>query len=220
MTIKSRGWYYTGMEVYAKTEDKTPVKPTIQENKVEEIESTTSSNFFNQKELNLKALTGIEIENTKDESLDNSKNANLPISENLEILGANQKVLVFFGVYLERDICIVFKLDKLNLLSPEKSKTALKGVSLLKIHTKSDSVRIGAFQIWKATFLKVPEDDKKNDEPDTWPELVVSFTLPSTTQKRDLETHCLALKEVTYKKIKLVYKPDSIRTQGGRKTII
>lgn len=63
------------------------------------------------------------------------------------------------------------------------------------------------------------EGDKKNDDPDTWP-LDVSFTLPSMTIKRDLETHCVALKEVTYKKTKLVYKADSIRIQGGRKSII
>lgn len=120
----------------------------------------------------------------------------------------------FFGIYLESNIYEVFKLEKLKWLSSENSKSSLKGVSLLKIHTKNDSVRLGVFQIWKATFYKITEDDKKNDDPATWPELNISFTLSSVLRKQELEDHCVNLKEITYKIIKLIYKAGSIPTHG------
>lgn len=115
MTLKQRGWYYVAMEVFAKTEDKTPVKTPIFENKIEETENTKSESFKSKLGVGFKAFAETEIDNQKDESLDDSKNEKVTIFEDSEILGASQKGIVFFGVYLERDICTVFKLEKLRI---------------------------------------------------------------------------------------------------------
>lgn len=220
MVLKQRGWYYVSMEVMGKTDDKPPVNPPSLSISPSEKETKKNLKDLTQKGFDLKALSATD-KNVPGDSTPMSKETNeKQVLSEPAVLNAVKKVVVFFGVYLERDICVDFKLDKLKLLSPENSKTALKGVSLLKIHTKNDSVRLGAFQLWKATFYKIPDDEKKNDDPATWPELNMAFTLSSAVQKQELEDHCVALKEITYKKTKLTYKTGSIRAQGGRSKLV
>lgn len=152
MAAKTRDWYYAEMKVVGKQVD-----ASVLDNGTPEFLKNFMENKTDEGTL-LENNYAFEENDSDDDEKELLVKQQLEDQEKKEIKrylpgpGKPINVQIFFGIYLEKDICTQFKFDKLKMLTVAKNYSILKDYTLLKIHTKHDSVRVGAFKPWRASL--------------------------------------------------------------------
>lgn len=89
---------------------------------------------------------------------------------------------------------------------------------MLKIHNKSDAVRVGAYKQYSASFEKADSSQVLFDAEVEKPQQEIGFTIPAAVSKSDVEKHFTELNEIQFRGSKLRYVRNSLRVKGGRKS--
>ena len=128
------------------------------------------------------------------------------------------KVNVYYAVFLEDDTVQALQFKKLGLFSVLETQDRRNKFDLLKIHNKSDAIRLGVFSCFKAMFIV---QNTLGEAGDNSFKKNISFTIPTyRSNVSDIENLFTSLNVFDYDGQKLKYLRGTIREVRGKKTAI